>query len=53
MACIFAQGLTLEPFLPQVLFIKTWAAIFAVALPPVNIAHLTPAADDLCNPLIT
>jgi len=53
MACIFAQGLTLKPFLPQALSTETWAATFAVALPPVDITHLTSAPDDLCNPSVT
>lgn len=53
MACIFSQGLTLEPFLPSVLSTATWANSFAAVLPPVSIENLSPAPDDECNPPIT
>jgi len=46
------HDLTLKSFLLQILFIKTWAAIFAVVLSSVNITHFNSVTNDLYNPLI-
>jgi len=53
MACIFAQGLTLEPFLPPALSTATWIATFISPLPPVSVIGLEPLADYLCDPPVT
>src|SRR2546430_810951 len=53
MACIFMQGLTLEPFLPAVLFTATWAATYAAPLPPIDIIDLAVQEGEECNPPVT
>jgi hypothetical protein len=53
MTCIFAQGLTLEPYLPTALSTATWIATFASPLPPVSIVGLEPVTDYPCDPPAT
>jgi hypothetical protein len=53
MACIFAQGLTLESFLPPALSMATWEAMYITPLPPIDVAELVAREAEECNPLIT
>ena len=53
MTCIFAQSLTLEPFLPTTLSTATWIATFISPLSPVSVVGLEPVTDYLCNPPAT
>jgi hypothetical protein len=49
MACIFVQGLTLQPFLPAALSTATWAATYTTPLPPVDITGLVVNDEEECN----
>jgi hypothetical protein len=62
MAFIFSQAQSIEPYLPASLSIATWAASYETALPPIDIAGLKPAFNNLdddtdatgiCNPPLT
>ena len=53
MACIFAQGLTLETFLPPALSTATWAAMYMTPIPPVDTTDLVVRDDEECNPPVT
>ena len=62
MAFIFAQGESLEPYLPASMSIVRWAASYEAVLPPIDISGLKPAYNDpdddadaigICNPPLT